>query len=265
MQGSRVIGMSENGEDAEISKVLFELASNRRSSILFELGKKDLKTQQIAKFLDMTLTEAFRHLQRLDEADLVEKKPNGAYRITSIGSLATRFLSGFNFILKNRKYFLEHDLSRLPYELADRIGELSSGEFCGGVLDSFNRVRQMVFEAEKFILVMADQVDSSHIQVTNEKVSKGLKFRFIMQQEYAREVRIFPEVEHLKERRYMERIDVATMINEKGAFFALRGINGVIDYSGFFSTDEKFRKWCTDLFNYYWERAERWYPGIQIK
>jgi predicted transcriptional regulator len=246
----------------EISKVLFELSSNRRANILFEIQKENLKMQQIAKSLDMTVTETFRHLQRLTEAKLVEKKADGTYAITSLGSLATGFVSGFNFVLQNGDYFLEHDVSCLPYEFVNRLGELSSCEFFGGVLESLNKVRQMVFAAEEFIWVIADQVDSSHVEVTNEKVRRGLKFRFIMQQDLAKTVEDF---ENLKERKYVERISTAVLINEKEAFVSLRGINGIIDYSGFYSTDEKFRKWCKDLFMYYWARAERWYSGIQIK
>jgi len=123
----------------------------------------------------------------------------------------------------------------------------------------------MVSESEDFIWVIADQRDSSHIPVTNEKVAKGIKFRFIMQQDFAKLVEVDQEFEHLKERRYLECISVGTLINEKKAFVALRGINGTMDWSGFFSTDEKFRKWCEDLFTYYWDRAERWYPEILIK
>src|SRR5450756_2416530 len=143
--------MANNEEDSEISKVLFELASNRRASILLELEKQNLKMQQIVKSLDMTTTETFRHLQRLGEAKLVEKNTDGAYSITSLGNLATGFLSSFNFILKNGDYFLEHDVSCLPYEFVNRLGELSAGEFCGDTLATMNRVRKMVYSAEKCI------------------------------------------------------------------------------------------------------------------
>jgi len=257
--------MSSNEEDVEISKVLFELASKRRASILFEVERKDLKMQQIAKSLDMTVTETFRHLQRLSEAKLVEKKVDGSYAITSLGSLATGFLSSFNFILKNGNYFLEHDVSCLPYEFINRLGELSAGEFHGDTLVSMNRTRKIVYEAEEYIWAMAEQSESSHTPVANEKVSKGLKLRFIMQQELAETIKIAPELEHLKERKYMERIPVTFLITEKESVVNLRRHDGKMDYIGFFGTDEKFRKWTRDLFAYCWERAERWYPGIQIK
>ena len=73
------------------------------------------------------------------------------------------------------------------------------------------------------------------------------------------------EVEHLKERKYLERIPVTLLITEKESVVNLRRHNGEMDPIGFFGTDEKFRKWTRDLFMYCWERAEQWYPGIQIK
>ena len=182
-----MVGRLVNLEDSEeISKVLFELSSNRRANILFEIEKTNLKMQQIAKSLDMTVTETFRHLQRLSDAKLVEKKPDGTYAITSLGNLATGFLSGFNFILKNGNYFLDHDVSCIPYEFVNRLGELSGAEFCMEAMSGFNRVRKMVLESEKYIWSMAEQVDSSHIQPTTEKMAKGLDFKFIMQKDLAR-------------------------------------------------------------------------------
>ena len=257
--------MANLEEREDVSKVLFELSSNRRASILFEIEKENLKMRQIAKSLDMTVTETFRHLQRLTESKLVEKKVDGAYAITTLGKLSIGFLSSFNFILKNSNYLLEHDVSCLPYEFVNRIGELIAGEFCGDTLSALNRTRRMVYESEKFIFAMAEQSETSHTPVANEKVAKGLKLKFLMQKAFAKIVKFDPKVEPLKERRYMERVPVTLLINEKEAAFHLRKHDGKMDYIGFFGTDEKFRRWSQDLFMYYWERAERWYPGIKIE
>jgi len=254
--------MSGLKEDAETYRVLFELSSDRRASILFELEKKNLKMQQIAKCLDMTVTETFRHLQRLSDAKLVEKKVDGTYAITSLGSLASRLISSLDFILRNTDYFLEHDVHGLPYEFVNRLGELSAGEFCGDTLVALNRTRKIVNEAEEYLWAMAEQSESSHTPVANEKISKGLKFRFIMQENLAKTVQIAPEIEHLKERKYLERICATLLISEKESAFHLRRGNGQMDYVGFFGIDEKFQKWTRDLFMYNWERAKPWHPGI---
>ena len=118
----------------------------------------------------------------------------------------------------------------------------------------------MVYEAEEYIFAMAEQSESSHVQVTNEKVSKGLEFKFIMQQSLAETIKVTPEVEYLKQRRSLQRICVTLLITEKESVVHFRRHNGEMHYTGFFGKDEKFRKWTRDLFKYYWEQAEPWYP-----
>jgi predicted transcriptional regulator len=252
-------------EEEDISKVLFELSSNRRANILFHVEIENLKMQQIATSLDMTATETFRHLQRLSDAKLIEKNVDGTYSITSLGKLATSFLSSFNFILKNGEYFLKHDVFCLPYEFVERLGDLSSAEFCKEAVAGFNRVRKMVFDSEKYIWTMAEQVDSSHIQPTTEKLSAGLDFKFIMQQDLAKTFVNTKGVDVLRGSRYLQRIPVTLVINENEASITFRTHNGVLDYLGLHGSDQKFLKWCKDLFMYYWERAEHWYPDIKIE
>lgn len=257
--------MSDHEDADRISKTLFELASDRRVSILFEVEKKSLKMQHIAKTLDMNVTETFRHLQRLSDARLVEKKVDGAYAITSLGNLTIGLLSNLDFILRYADYFLDHDFSCLPYEFVNRLGELSSGEYCGDTLTTLNRVRDMVYDAEEYIWAISEQSESSHVKVANEKVSKGLQFRFIMQENLARTIKITPEVEHLKERRWLERTCVTVLITGKESVVHFRRLNGEMHYIGFFGKDEKFRKWTRDLFMYYWDRAERWTPSSRTR
>ena len=188
--------------------------------------------KEISRSLDMTVTETFRHLQRLTDTKLVEKKVDGKYAISLLGGLALNLFTSFNFILNNSKYFLEHDIFSLPYEFVNRLGELSEGEFCGDPISNFNRVRKLVFDAEEYIWAMSEQVESSHVQVTNEKVSQGLKFRFIMQKDLAKKIIeewVNPDVEQFKERKYLDWISVALLITEKESVVNFRRKNGDMD------------------------------------
>ena len=121
----------------------------------------------------------------------------------------------------------------------------------------------MVYDAEKCIWGMGEQIESSHLQPAIEKVSKGLNFRSILQQGYAKP-NFSPGIELLKERRGLERIPVSLLVTEKEAVVNLRRLNGEMDYLGFFGTDQRFRKWTQDLFMNCWEKAERCYSGPKI-
>ncbi len=46
---------------------------------------------------------------------------------------------------------------------------------------AMNRPRKMVYDAEKYIWVLAEQSKSSYTPVANEKVSKEVKLKFIIQ------------------------------------------------------------------------------------
>lgn len=269
-----------------LDRLFFEFASESRLSILRELQARELKMQELARNLNLTDTETCRQLKRLSEALMISKQPDGKYNLTNYGHLALQFFPPLEFTLKHRDYFLQHNFWALPYIFINRIGELSSGEFYREAMSTLNRVRKLVYEAEESLWVMAEQVDTSHVIVTSEKVSEGLKFKFIMPPTLFETGGINTEMilcPHCKEailkdarkfvgrhcnyceRRQLEKIQTSVLITEKESCFFLRRLSGEMDYVGFFGTDEKFRKWTKDVFMYFWEKAERWYPGVNIK
>ena len=81
-----------------LDKLFFELASESRLGILFELQTKNLKMQEVAQKLSLTHTEVFRQLQRLSEALLIQKKPEGTYAITQNGKLLLELSRSFEFV-----------------------------------------------------------------------------------------------------------------------------------------------------------------------
>ncbi len=235
-----------------------------RLGIIWELKAKDSKMQEIARKLNLTDTETCRQLQRLSEAQFIQKQPDATYKLTSYAKLILDTSSQLNFLYKFRGYFIDHDASLLPYEFVNRLGELSFGEYCGDTLATLNRVRKMVCDADEYIWAMSEQTESSHIQPTKEKVAKGLVLKFIMSKKLADALKNSREAELLKGSRYIERTNVTLLITEKEGVIHFRKLNGQMDYVGFFGNDPKFRKWLKDLFTYYWEGAEHWYPNVKI-
>jgi predicted transcriptional regulator len=105
-----------------------------------EIQKQRLKLSHISKRLDMTVTEASRHLQRLSEAKLVEKDVEGLYKLTPFGELTLSLLPSFDFISKHRDYFTTHTISHLPHEFINRIGDLLNCTFTDDVMVAFHSV-----------------------------------------------------------------------------------------------------------------------------
>ena len=98
----------------DLCDLLFELSSNERMNIMLKLLQEKLRLSHISQKLDMTVTEASRHLQRLSDVQLVHKEVDGRFSPTKYGEQAIMLLSNLTFLSKNKQYFLEHDVSILP-------------------------------------------------------------------------------------------------------------------------------------------------------
>ena len=120
------------GNNEKIEKLFFELASESRLSILHELQNENLKMHEIARRLDVTATEAFRQLQRLSKALLVQKQPEGTFAITFYGKLVLHLSSSFEFVSKHREYFLTHDVWQIPPTIRESDKRAFANEACNG-------------------------------------------------------------------------------------------------------------------------------------
>ena len=76
-----------------------------------ELCHSQLKMQDIARKLDLTATEASRQLQRMSQAKLIERGPEGTYTTTQFGKLLLTLSASMDFVYKNDDYFLAHDVA----------------------------------------------------------------------------------------------------------------------------------------------------------
>ena len=141
----------------EIVKLLFDISSSDRLTLLFAIRKENLRLTQLAEKISATIQETSRHLGRLTDAKLIEKNSDGSYTVTSYGRLVLILLSSYNFLSKNKDYFLSHDISFLPQEFIERIGELSLYEYSVNVSNVLRHIEQVISSAKEYIWLMADQ------------------------------------------------------------------------------------------------------------
>jgi predicted transcriptional regulator len=243
----------------KVEKVFFELASESRLSILRELQRENLKMQEIARRLDVTATEAFRQLERLSTALLVQRQPEGTFAITQYGKLMLEFSASMEFVFKHRQYFSTHDVWTLPREFVNRLGALSQTTLIMDTVESLNKGQRMFMEAEQHGWALAEGHIPAFIgPIMAERAEKGLKLKFLIPESTLTadadssaappkntEVRILPE------------IPVIVGLTEKEAAVCLRLIGGQMDYAGFYGKDPIFLNWAKDLFLHYWEKGKR--------
>lgn len=242
-----------------IENLFFNLSSKSRIDILQSISADNLRMNEIARKNEITATEASRQIQRLLDESIIQKLPDGSYTLSNYGKLLLHFLPGLEFIFKNKQYFSDSDLWKLPYHFINRIGELSSGYLCNEVSETVNKIETMMKESNEFVWVLTDQAMTVHSDVMLERTAKGVKFRSLIHERLieSSQVRVFGKN---VERRLLQVIPALVVITEKEGFFSLLDINGKIAPKGFFGTDPVFMKWVTDFYLYYWNQTSRQYP-----
>ena len=241
-----------------LHKLLFEMSSPERISIMLELKKKSLKLSHVSRKMGLTVTESSRHLQRLREAKLIQKDTEGYFSISPFGELILSLISPLNFVTKNQNYFLEYDISPLPCEFVSRMGELIQGEIGSDILSNLEYLDQELRTADKFIWIQTDQIFKNLIPIVAEKIKQPFDFRFISPEEVMppdSKAPLSSTTPNVK-KRTLPKVNIVIVVTDKAAGFCLPNRNGRLDYRNIHGNGPKFRKWCQDLFLYYWERAK---------
>lgn len=237
----------------DLCNLLFELSSNERMNIMLSLLQENQKLSHISQKLDMTITETSRHLQRMSDIQLVQKEVDGRFSPTRYGELAIMLLSNLTFLSENRDYFLEHDISNLPYEFVNRLGELESSTYERDAVGWIARVYKMFEEADEYIWVQSYQlsIPPNFVPLLQNKVENKVDFRGIYPNR-AR-ARIPSDFEHHV--RFLDNIGIRIVVTDKEATAGFPHQSEQPHYTGFFSKDSKFIKWCKDIHQFYWQRA----------
>ncbi len=245
----------ENQE--RIERLYFELASESRLSILQELSKQDGKMREIARKLELTTTEAFRQLQRLNDALLVQKNPDGAYAITEYGLLILQFSAFFEFIHKHRQYFAKHNVRRLPYQFVNRIGELSQADFKTNIMENINAAERITKEAEKYMWGGGAEQPLNIRAALLEGISRGVKYKFLFPKRFIPKELTIPGLAQAAEIRSIENLPFNVVMSEKEAGISFQFADGRVDYVSFVGKDSVFLNWVKELFLYYWDKGNR--------
>jgi predicted transcriptional regulator len=87
---------------------------------------------------------------RLRNAKLIEKDSDGFFTLATLGKIIVNLLPSIRFLTQNRDYFLSHDISSLPLDFIERLGELQEGQYAEKVGSILAYIQQVV-QGEKSI------------------------------------------------------------------------------------------------------------------
>ena len=226
---------------------------------------------QLTSKLSATPQETSKHLMRLRDAKLIEKDPDGFFGLTAFGRIIVNLVPSFRFLAQNRDYFLSHDISSLPLEFLERLGELQEGEHADNVGSVMTHIQQVVQGADEYIWLMADhRLGSGEYVVRSEKLesSSTVTWRVIVPEDSSIDwKRIRADVGTHKGRiEYLliedpNDIKAGIALNEKVEGLGFQDIMGRLDFNrGFRGGNRIFCKWCKDLFEFHWNK-----PGKKVQ
>jgi predicted transcriptional regulator len=254
------LAKTEVDED-RLSDIHFLLTSADRRRIIEELLTQNLKLNEVAKKLDITATEAFRQLQRLTDAGLLEKTSEGKYRSTPYSKLILESSAAMYFLSKHREYFLEHDTSLIPPQFRARFGELSKTVLLIEAVVNLNTGTEVIKNAEKRIDAMNNQHLRHNAQILGQQSLEGVKVRSLLQENMIETIKEdLVVVEPSWEIRTIPRVCAIVIMTEKIVGIALPKLDGKMDYQVFEGKDPESMKWASDLFEDQWNKAKPWHP-----
>jgi len=244
----------------QIGDLFFVISSADRLKILSEIKRHDAKLTELAGVIEATVQETAKHIKRLLDAGLIEKKASGGYSLTPFGKLSLELLPSFEFLFKHRDYLATHDISFLPRDMLMRIGELSDHVFVEHVSNVLAECQHLVLMAKEYFWWL---IDYPLPWVHEERLSESLVKRGILpvdiSSEGYRQTRAL--LGERAEVRFAQSVKVGVVVNEKMAGICFPDLEGRVDFSrGFIGYNPAFQKWCHDLFDYLWSSSSKTWP-----
>jgi len=236
-----------------LTDLLFELSNEDRLEILLELETGHTNLTRIAKDLNLTAQGTSRNVARLVQTSLISRNTEGDYALTPYGWTSLQLLSSYRFLSANRQYFLGHDVSVLPYQFINRLGELCECSFQGDFITTFAKAEAMMRGADEYVLAMEEQFHPNAPPIVTEKIKLGVEFRTILPETIVPPPGFRPAAG--VERRLLPSVKINLFMTEKEALFGLPTLDGRFEYSVFVSGDRRFRGWCLDRCEYYWAQG----------
>jgi len=249
-----------------VGSLFFELAGDLRLSMLTKLSQKNYRLSQLSSELEATMQEAHRNMTRLVDSGLVAKDKEGGLVLTAYGRTVVAIIPGYEFLYRNREFFLDHSLGDLPPKFIQRMGAFQGCEIVHGVMAILQRWKNLYSESERYIREIMAQVPLDLIETVSGRVESGVKFSYIFASNSVvpkGRIQLLQKVgwrnfisKGLVERRMLLEVKVMTIFNEKQGCVLFPNMKGEPDLNVmFYGESKEFLEWCADLFNYQWEKA----------
>ena len=251
------------------------ISNDTRRRILYILDNnqdKQATISQINKQIPISSQLLGKHLKVLSEYNLIKKihkKRTYVIQITLIGNAIMNQLYSVEFFEENKEYFLTHSLDYLPKQFVIRLGELHDCKKIKGIGNTIQKYEEILERSHKSVKIQTSQsisdVYKKGVRTMNQKENYSVRVIYgkntIFQKGFKKLRKECMEDEMIKSGKVKQRvanhINDVMIISETEAGILFPKSDGFLDPTVmFYSKDPMFRKWCNDLYEHTWERAE---------
>jgi len=253
--------MSHNMED--FAGYFLEIASEQRLKIIQLVNDQEFTLSELSRKLDATKPEVHRNLERLEKSGFIIKNAKGHFVLTTLGQMVLEIIPNLAFIIKNKKYFLEHPINSLPQKFILRMGELFGGNLLTSYVNVFECWKDIYKNSQEYIYNILYDVPyfDDFVNPIFDRLSQGIKVKSIFyedamvsnsRKEIVKKFKKYIDSEDIQ-RKMIKNIGAAVVLNEKQACLIFPNLEGKLDAGyAFTSKDPQFHQWCYDYFNYTW-------------
>ncbi len=247
-------------DSMDLANLYNELSSKVRLTILGTLWENEARFSDLVKEVGLSSPEVSRHLKRLQDTNLIEKKVDGGYKLSLFGEMVMRMTANMPSLMDKSEYFITHDTSAIPLHLLRGLEALMDSKL-DTVFAMMGTLYTKLGDTE-FFWDISNQMSSSENSLFEVMDLGDLDFdiRFLVSLEVLESLSEQAEKMGTKIKiRVIEDLNFSVTIMSTNAMLALPDKSGVIDRNTYIMGDTpEFIEWCKKLYMHYWEKAEKY-------
>ncbi|KGK99651.1 hypothetical protein LI82_01090 [Methanococcoides methylutens] len=243
--------------------------SEKRENLLLLLlnGPTDIK--KINSSLDVSSSSILPQIKKLRESGLVHKDDTGIYELTTIGRLIVENMKPLSSMLKvfdkSDLYWDDRDLSSIPEELLNNIGDLGDIELVVPDLDHMYEIPEKLINNTNDSKEMSAMVSFFHPDFPRfykDITNRGVVLDLIvtdsvferMQNDYEEEMNTILESGNTTFLVCKDEFKAPTFnVTEKCTYISFFNSQGRYDHQDIITFEDSAVDWCKELFSYYRE------------
>jgi predicted transcriptional regulator len=256
------------------SKLIQSIYSSRlKIQILLALAGGPKSLSDLRDTTGSTSQALIPKIRGLERLALIEPQANG-YSHTTLGAIITKKIENFIITLgeaqQHRDFWANHDLTTLPPQFLDDIGQLIDSDIqfdtASDVLHVYSNFIRILDEAD-YILGISSMMSPEIANVIGTRVATGKSLELIVDQTIHRQLTMEPFLTQTKQLLASKNfrvwvvdapLGIGVTVTNKHLSLGFNSRDGKVydSTTDLYSTDPKALEWGHRLFNYFKQRAQ---------